>query len=72
MIMKFLNFVWNVSYHVVCPMGQPIGKSEHVKIQTSNEAYPGPVFFLKNFCWALPPQGQGPSHWIQILEVLPY
>jgi hypothetical protein len=22
--------------------------------------------------WALPPQGQGLSHWIQLLEVLPY
>jgi hypothetical protein len=24
------------------------------------------------FCWALPPQGQGLLHWIQLLEVLPY
>jgi len=23
-------------------------------------------------CWALPPQGQDPLHWIQLLEVLPY
>jgi hypothetical protein len=53
-------------------MGQPISKFEHVKIQTSNEAYPKPVFFKKNFFWALPPQGQGPLHWIQLLEVLPY
>jgi hypothetical protein len=27
-------------YHVACPMGGPIGKSKHVEIQTSNEAYP--------------------------------
>jgi hypothetical protein len=24
------------------------------------------------FCWALPPQGQGLSHWIQLLDLLPY
>jgi hypothetical protein len=24
------------------------------------------------FCWALPPHGQRPLHWIQLLEVLPY
>jgi hypothetical protein len=23
-------------------------------------------------CWALPPQGQALSHWIQLLKVLPY
>jgi hypothetical protein len=39
-------------YHVVCPMGGPIGKSERVEIQTSNEAYLGPVFVKKNFYWA--------------------
>jgi hypothetical protein len=36
-------------------MGQPIGKSEHVKIQTSNEAYPRPLFFLKELLLGLAP-----------------
>jgi hypothetical protein len=39
-------------YHVVCPMGGPIGKSECVEIQTSNEACLGPVFVEKTFYWA--------------------
>jgi hypothetical protein len=59
-------------YHVACPMGRPTSKSECVEIQTSNDPYPGPVFFKKKICWALPPQGQGLLRWIQLLEVLPY
>jgi hypothetical protein len=41
-------------YRVVCPMGGPIGKSERVEIQTSNEAYPGPVFFRRTFVGPCP------------------
>ncbi len=40
-------------YHVACPMGRPTSKSECVEIQTSNDPYPGPVFFKKNICWAV-------------------
>jgi hypothetical protein len=29
-------------------------------------------YVFPQFCWALPPQGQGLSHWIQLLHLLPY
>jgi hypothetical protein len=74
LLLKLFGLMWADERVLKCYKFWSIG---HVlppySLETKQwKCYKQTITNLHTICWALPPQGQGLLHWIQLLEVLPY